>query len=80
MDSSPALPATPLAIAVAIPALPADASHEEHASRWHIVLRALEDLLALGTNPAVMALLSPKYQGYAAAAAAVESVAVSLAQ
>lgn len=52
---------------------PADSTHEEHASKLHAALSQLEALLHLAADPAVLALLPPKYQGYVQAAAAVDT-------
>lgn len=76
VTSGPTTEAVPVAptVAVTVPAIPHAATPQQHASRWHSILAALEGLLAVGTSPAVMALLPPKYQGYVAAASVVEQV------
>lgn len=60
---------------VTVPAIPAQPTPQQHASRWHLVFSVLEGLLAIGTTPEVMKHLSPKQQGYIAAISVVDQVA-----
>lgn len=61
--------------AVTVHAIPEQPTPQQHASRWHSLLSALEGLLAIGTSPEVTRLLPTRFQGYIAAASVVQQVA-----
>jgi hypothetical protein len=70
-----AAPATPATVGSSTAAPIPTPTHAEHAGFLHGLFTALEGAAHLLTNPAVLALLPGKYQGYAMAVAAVEQVA-----